>query len=701
MITKQLETVLKDSLGHKLQLKQKCKQKVGELKKARVCTEWRKARSRVAARNRREKESQLFREIATLLPLAPNIEAQLDKASVIRLTIAYLHLRAILNTPDPCTASATTPPASAGPGEPAEVNKKGFFNDALGRFLLIVSLNGKIIYTTKDVTFHTGINQMDLIGRSLFDFMHPCDQKELKESLTKLIGCQEQQMCELFLRIKSASNNKLTPWKVIHCTGVKKSSSTSGTSCLLLLCRSLPVQDVIQIGAYLNFKTFLSIHGPDMKFTYCHSGVQEMTGFSDTELYGQSVYQYYHPSDCQHIHKAHLCLFAKGQVYTGKYRLLQKHGGYVWVETEATVVYNIRTGKPESVVCVNYILSGVEMADVVFSLEQTDWLMKPCDPLHSKFQPIHPFTTTTQAESTASDKHAESVLRDGAANGQSVIKQNSAKCNSLTCDICQLDLDSLAPYIPMDEEDFLLTPTSDSVAVNSDLKRLPSRPCTSLDLDQRPRLEPVPPTEGVISPALRQTDSTFSLTDGISKGAHAVLVSSRPRHDTQHTVNRNQVEHSSQTPSFHKKTNHWTGMAKVSQHLTKALGKNSDGLQSYSLPGSVPWDPVFSNPPWYLPESHHTTQTRAVKMHPAPTGLPVLSSSKAAARPELTMGSSSRMVVEAVANYSRTIKEKKGMCKAKTMLTVLHPTLSSMSESEPPAPSRSSSCSKSCTTTTK
>ncbi|XP_022532000.2 hypoxia inducible factor 1 subunit alpha, like 2 isoform X2 [Astyanax mexicanus] len=518
MITKQLETVLKDSLGHKLQLKQKCKQKVGELKKARVCTEWRKARSRVAARNRREKESQLFREIATLLPLAPNIEAQLDKASVIRLTIAYLHLRAILNTPDPCTASATTPPASAGPGEPAEVNKKGFFNDALGRFLLILSLNGKIIYTTKDVTFHTGINQMDLIGRSLFDFMHPCDQKELKESLTKLIGCQEQQMCELFLRIKSASNNKLTPWKVIHCTGVKKSSSTSGTSCLLLLCRSLPVQDVIQIGAYLNFKTFLSIHGPDMKFTYCHSGVQEMTGFSDTELYGQSVYQYYHPSDCQHIHKAHLCLFAKGQVYTGKYRLLQKHGGYVWVETEATVVYNIRTGKPESVVCVNYILSGVEMADVVFSLEQTDRLMKPCDPLHSKFQPIHPFTTTTQAESTASDKHAESVLRDGAANGQSVIKQNSAKCNSLTC-----------------------------------------------------------------------------------------------------------VEHSSQTPSFHKKTNHWTGMAKVSQHLTKALGKNSDGLQSYSLPGSVPWDPVFSNPPWYLPESHHTTQTRAVKMHPAPTGLPVLS----------------------------------------------------------------------------
>lgn len=125
------------------------------------------------------------------------------------------------------------------------------------------------------------------------------------------------------------------------------------------------------MGAHLNLKTFLSIHGPDMKFTYCHSGVLELTGFSDIELYGQSVYQYYHPSDCPQIIKAHICLLSKGQVYIGKYRLLQKHGGYVWVETDAAVVYNVHTGKPEKIVCLNYIISGVEHPDVVFSLEQT------------------------------------------------------------------------------------------------------------------------------------------------------------------------------------------------------------------------------------------------------------------------------------------------------------------------------------------
>ena len=74
----------------------------------------------MAARSRREKESQLFREIAALLPLAPNVEAQLDKASVIRLTIAYLRLRALLDSPASSTAPATAQHPSSRQGERVE-----------------------------------------------------------------------------------------------------------------------------------------------------------------------------------------------------------------------------------------------------------------------------------------------------------------------------------------------------------------------------------------------------------------------------------------------------------------------------------------------------------------------------------------------------------------------------------------------------
>ena len=55
--------------------------------------ELRKEKSRDAARSRRGKENYEFYELAKMLPLPGAITSQLDKASIIRLTIAYLRLR--------------------------------------------------------------------------------------------------------------------------------------------------------------------------------------------------------------------------------------------------------------------------------------------------------------------------------------------------------------------------------------------------------------------------------------------------------------------------------------------------------------------------------------------------------------------------------------------------------------------------------
>lgn len=46
----------------------------------------------------------------------------------------------------------------------------------------------------------------------------------------------------------------------------------------------------------------------------------------------------------------------KGQVVTGQYRMLAKHGGYVWLETQGTVIYNTRNLQPQCIICVNYVL---------------------------------------------------------------------------------------------------------------------------------------------------------------------------------------------------------------------------------------------------------------------------------------------------------------------------------------------------------
>jgi neuronal PAS domain-containing protein 1/3 len=63
--------------------------------------ELRKEKSRDAARSRRGKENYEFYELAKMLPLPGAITSQLDKASIIRLTISYLKLRDFSSHGDP------------------------------------------------------------------------------------------------------------------------------------------------------------------------------------------------------------------------------------------------------------------------------------------------------------------------------------------------------------------------------------------------------------------------------------------------------------------------------------------------------------------------------------------------------------------------------------------------------------------------
>jgi neuronal PAS domain-containing protein 1/3 len=63
--------------------------------------ELRKEKSRDAARSRRGKENYEFYELAKMLPLPAAITSQLDKASIIRLTMSYLKLRDFTQHGDP------------------------------------------------------------------------------------------------------------------------------------------------------------------------------------------------------------------------------------------------------------------------------------------------------------------------------------------------------------------------------------------------------------------------------------------------------------------------------------------------------------------------------------------------------------------------------------------------------------------------
>lgn len=347
--------------------------------KKRVSSERRKEKSRDAARSRRGKESEVFFELARQLPLPHNVTSHLDKASIMRLAISYLRMRKLLSSDDAEKESEL------------ESQLNGFYLKALEGFLMVLSEDGDMVYLSENVCKCMGLTQFDLTGHSVFDFAHPCDHEEMREMLVHRTGSKKtkEQNTErsFFLRMKCTLtsrgrtvNIKSATWKVLHCTGhvrVQESGEGSADSSfreppityLVLICEPIPHPSNIEVP--LDSKTFLSRHTLDMKFSYCDERITELMGHEPDDLLNRSVYEYYHALDSDHLTKTHHNLFAKGQATTGQYRMLAKKGGYVWVETQATVIYNPKNSQPQCIVCVNYVLSGIVEGDMILSLEQT------------------------------------------------------------------------------------------------------------------------------------------------------------------------------------------------------------------------------------------------------------------------------------------------------------------------------------------
>ncbi|TSK42150.1 Endothelial PAS domain-containing protein 1 [Bagarius yarrelli] len=268
---------------------------------------------------------------------------------------------------------------------------------SLEGFISVVTSDGDMIFLSENINKFIGLTQVELIGHSIFDFTHPCDHDEIRENLSLKtgVGKKGKQLSterDFFMRMKCTVtsrgrtvNLKSASWKVLHCTGhykVYNSCSTGNLcgykeslpTCVVMLCEPIPHPS--NIDTPIDNKTFLSRHSMDMKFTYCDERVTELMGYSPEDLLGRSVYDFYHALDSESVTRSHQNLCTKGQTVSGQYRMLAKHGGFVWVETQGTVIYSSRNSQPQCIVCVNYILSDVEEKNTIFSKDQTESLLK-------------------------------------------------------------------------------------------------------------------------------------------------------------------------------------------------------------------------------------------------------------------------------------------------------------------------------------
>uniref|UniRef100_A0A674PEB8 SIM bHLH transcription factor 1a n=1 Tax=Takifugu rubripes TaxID=31033 RepID=A0A674PEB8_TAKRU len=347
-----------------------------------------KEKSKNAARTRREKENSEFYELAKMLPLPSAITSQLDKASIIRLTSSYLRMRILF---------------PEGLGDSWGHVSRGRRADGVGQdlgshllqvtldgFIFVVAPDGKIMYISETASVHLGLSQVELTGNSLYEYIHPADHDEMTAVLTAHPPCHSHFFHEyeversFFVRMKcvlAKRNAGLTcgGYKVIHCSGYLKIRQYSldmspFDGCyqnvgLVAVGHSLPPSAVTEIKLHSNMFMFRA--SLDLKLIFLDARVAELTGYEPQDLIDKTLYHHVHSCDSFHLRSAHHMLLLKGQVTTRYYRFLAKHGGWVWVQSYATIVHNSRSSRPHCIVSVNYVLTETEYKGLQLSLDQT------------------------------------------------------------------------------------------------------------------------------------------------------------------------------------------------------------------------------------------------------------------------------------------------------------------------------------------
>uniref|UniRef100_A0A9J8CNM4 Neuronal PAS domain-containing protein 3 n=1 Tax=Cyprinus carpio carpio TaxID=630221 RepID=A0A9J8CNM4_CYPCA len=397
----------------------------------------RKEKSRDAARSRRGKENFEFYELAKMLPLPGAITSQLDKASIIRLTISYLKMRDFANQGDPpwnlriegpppntsvkAIGSQRRRSPSAVATEIFEPHLGSHILQSLDGFVFALNKEGRFLYISETVSIYLGLSQVELTGSSVFDYVHPGDHVEMAEQLgmklppgrgllsqgggaedgassasssshsetpepvesnsPSLLSPDNILERSFFIRMKSTLTKrgvhiKSSGYKVIHITGrlrirmalTHSRSVPNQIMGMVVMAHALPPPTINEVR--IDCQMFVTRVNMDLNIVYCENRISDYMDLTPVDIVGKRCYHFIHAEDVEGIRQSHLDLMNKGQCVTKYYRWIQKNGGYIWIQSSATIAINAKNGNEKNIIWVNYVLSNPEYKDTPMDIAQ-------------------------------------------------------------------------------------------------------------------------------------------------------------------------------------------------------------------------------------------------------------------------------------------------------------------------------------------
>lgn len=161
-----------------------------------------------AEKQRRDKLNSYINELANIVPMVSMASKRLDKTSILRLSAAHLRF---YQTPLAPERNKVTK-AKWRPKFLSTDHLKDLL-EVVDGFVLVTSTTGKIIYISPSVERFLGHQNIEMIGHSIFTFLHSADVQTVHDCFETLVRGPMQRRgdwvssdrCSFFCRIRERS----------------------------------------------------------------------------------------------------------------------------------------------------------------------------------------------------------------------------------------------------------------------------------------------------------------------------------------------------------------------------------------------------------------------------------------------------------------------------------------------------------------